>query len=184
MTRNDDLAPIVADGTNPQMIRRAFERLNKRVDVMRKLIDDQNAEFSITVSGIQVGTLSGVLKASSGTVSVATAGVDYQEAITQLTEDASPAGTSFVGIHTGTVYRKTKITDVWAAGFTQQAHIADATAVHGIADPAATPADATALRDDLVANTIPAIEGALNSLGVKLNAVIAGLENTGITATS
>ena len=99
MTRDDDLAPIVADGTNPQMIRRAFERLNKRVDVLRGTIDSTTASFSITVTGLQVGTLSGVLKASGGTVSVATSGTDYQAAITGLTEETNPAGTSFVGLH-------------------------------------------------------------------------------------
>ncbi len=184
MTRNDDLAPLVADGTSPQMIRRAFERVNKRVDVLRTIIDSTNAEFSITVSGIQVGTLSGVLKASGGTVSVATSGTDYQAAITSLTEETSPAGTSFVGLHTGSAYKKTKLTDIWSAGFTQQSHIVDASTSHTITDPSDSPASADALRDDLVTNTIPSIETQLNALGVKINAVITALENSGITATS
>ena len=59
-----------------------------------------------------------------------------------------------------------------SAPTTQQAHIADASTSHDITDPADTPADADALRDDLVANAIPEIESALDALGTKLNSVI------------
>jgi hypothetical protein len=65
-----------------------------------------------------------------------------------------------------------------------QAHIADASASHTITDPADTPADADALRDDLVANTIPSIESALDALGAKVNAILVALENPGLLATS
>ena len=105
-------------------------------------------------------------------------------AITGLTEETSPAGTSFVGLHTGSAYKKTKLTDIWSAGFTQQSHIVDAVTSHTVTDPADSPASADALRDDLVTNTIPSIESQLNALGVKINAVITALENSGITATS
>lgn len=33
----DDLAPIVPDGNSPVMIRRAFQRLNQRIDRLRSL---------------------------------------------------------------------------------------------------------------------------------------------------
>lgn len=49
---------------------------------------------------------------------------------------------------------------------------ADAETSHSITDPADTPADADALRDDLVANTIPDIESALDALGAKINSLL------------
>ena len=54
----------------------------------------------------------------------------------------------------------------------QQSNEGDASESHTVTDPSDTPADADALRDDLVANTIPSIESALNALGVKINAVL------------
>jgi hypothetical protein len=67
---------------------------------------------------------------------------------------------------------------------TEDSHIADATTSHSITDPADAPADADALRDDLVANTIPAIETALNNLGTKVNTILTALENANIVASS
>ena len=55
----------------------------------------------------------------------------------------------------------------------QQANIADASESHTITDPADSPATADALRDDLVTNAIPEIEGALDALGAKINAILA-----------
>jgi len=57
------------------------------------------------------------------------------------------------------------------ADMTQSATQADAAAseVHTVTDPADTPATADALRDDLVLNTIPSIEAALNALGAEFN---------------
>lgn len=46
-----------------------------------------------------------------------------------------------------------------------------ASEAHTITDPADTPATVDALRDDLVANTIPNIESKLNALGVEINKV-------------
>lgn len=66
----------------------------------------------------------------------------------------------------------------------QYAHIANASTSHAITDPADTPATADALRDDLVTNTVPAIETALNTLGGKLNGLIAALESYGLLAAS
>jgi len=58
------------------------------------------------------------------------------------------------------------------ADMTQSATQTDAAAseVHTVTDPADTPATADALRDDLVLNTIPSIEAALNALGAEFNA--------------
>ena len=53
---------------------------------------------------------------------------------------------------------------------------ADAVTAHAITDPADTPADADALRDDLVTNAIPEIEGMLNALGTIINALIDKLQ--------
>lgn len=64
------------------------------------------------------------------------------------------------------------------------AHVADASESHTITDPGDAPADADALRDDLVANAIPDIEGALNALGVKVNAIISALETAKLMETS
>jgi hypothetical protein len=66
----------------------------------------------------------------------------------------------------------------------KDSHIVDAETSHSITDPADTPADADTLRDDLVTNTIPALESALNALGTKLNSVLSALENAKILETS
>lgn len=55
----------------------------------------------------------------------------------------------------------------------QQVNVVDASVAHTITDPGDAPADADALRDDLVTNAIPDIEGALNALGTKVNAILA-----------
>lgn len=62
--------------------------------------------------------------------------------------------------------------------------ITDASTAHAITDPADAPATADALRDDLVANTIPSIETALNNLGTKVNLIIDALEAHYISSTS
>lgn len=54
----------------------------------------------------------------------------------------------------------------------QDTNIVDASESHTITDPGDAPADADALRDDLVLNAIPDIEAALNALGVKVNAIL------------
>ena len=64
------------------------------------------------------------------------------------------------------------------------ANVADASEAHTVTDPADSPADADALRDDLVTNTIPSIESALNALGVKINAIISALETAKLMETS
>ncbi len=56
------------------------------------------------------------------------------------------------------------------------AHISDAETSHSITDPGDAPADADALRDDLVANAIPEIESALDALGGKINDILLRLE--------
>jgi hypothetical protein len=58
-----------------------------------------------------------------------------------------------------------------------EAHIADAVTSHTITDPGDAPADADALREDLVTNVIPSIESALNALGTKTNSILTALEN-------
>lgn len=55
----------------------------------------------------------------------------------------------------------------------QQANVADSSTSHSVTDPADTPASVDALRDDLVANTIPSVESHLNALGTSLNAILA-----------
>ena len=66
----------------------------------------------------------------------------------------------------------------------QLAHIADAVTSHAITDPADTPADADALRDDLVANTIPSIEAKLDALATVVNSGLVTPETFGFRATS
>lgn len=55
--------------------------------------------------------------------------------------------------------------------------------VVAVPDPADAPGTADALRDDLVANTIPAIRGDLADLTDKLNTVLTRLRAHGIIAT-
>ena len=52
----------------------------------------------------------------------------------------------------------------------------DAVTTHAVTDPGDAPADADTLRDDLVTNTIPSIEGMLNALGTIINALIDKLQ--------
>lgn len=66
----------------------------------------------------------------------------------------------------------------------QQAHEADASTSHALTVPADSPASADALRDDLVSNTIPSIETALNNLGTKINNILSKLETAEILAGS
>lgn len=53
-----------------------------------------------------------------------------------------------------------------------------------ITDPADTPADADALRDDLVTNTIPSIESALSTIYTKIDSILAAMKNTGAMASA
>lgn len=48
--------------------------------------------------------------------------------------------------------------------------------IAAIPNPADTPASADALRDDLVANTIPALKDAIADLAAKVNAIISALK--------
>lgn len=66
----------------------------------------------------------------------------------------------------------------------QIAHVADASTAHAITDPADSPADADALREDLVSNVIPSLETALNSLGTKINTILTTLESFGFHASA
>ena len=66
----------------------------------------------------------------------------------------------------------------------KQTHSEFCETVHAITDPADTPASADALRDDLVANTIPSIEAALNDIGTHVNAIIAKLQMAEILLSS
>lgn len=52
--------------------------------------------------------------------------------------------------------------------------------IAAIADPADTPADADALRDDLVANALPAIRNAVADLSAKVNEIIDALAAVGL----
>ncbi|HNU81939.1 MAG TPA: hypothetical protein PKO05_00720 [Thermoanaerobaculia bacterium] len=56
-------------------------------------------------------------------------------------------------------------------------------ALTAVTDPADTPADADALRDDLVTNTIPTIEANFTDLQAKVNAILAALRAANIIAT-
>jgi len=53
---------------------------------------------------------------------------------------------------------------------------------YNVTDPADAPADADALRDDLVTNTIPAIEAHLQTIMNTMNSIITVLENVGLMA--
>ena len=53
-----------------------------------------------------------------------------------------------------------------------------------ITDPADTPASADALRDDLVANSLPEIRDAISTLADKMNSILTKLEATDVMADS
>lgn len=67
---------------------------------------------------------------------------------------------------------------------TRIAHVTDAETAHNITDPTDSPADADALREDLVTNVIPSLETALNNLGTKVNSLLTMAETFGFHATS
>lgn len=71
-----------------------------------------------------------------------------------------------------------------AAPAARIAHVADASTTHAITDPGDAPADADALREDLVTNVIPSIESALNALGTTINSLLTTVETFGLHATS
>lgn len=54
--------------------------------------------------------------------------------------------------------------------------------LQALPDPTDTPASADALRDDLVANLIPALRNNYADLGAKVNAILAALRGAGIIA--
>jgi len=54
--------------------------------------------------------------------------------------------------------------------------------LQALPDPADTPATADALRDDLVANLIPALRNNYADLAAKVNAILTALQGAGITA--
>ncbi len=62
----------------------------------------------------------------------------------------------------------------------EQDHLTAATAAHTITNPTDAPANADALRDNLVAVTLPQIVAALNALGARINALITSLEESGV----
>lgn len=99
-----------------------------------------------------------------------------------LATEASPSGSDTVAIYDGGDHKEATLAAIWLAGFTQQSSISDASESHAITDPGDTPADADALRDDLVANTIPAIESALNDLGAKVNLILDAMDALGLIA--
>lgn len=54
--------------------------------------------------------------------------------------------------------------------------------LQALPDPSDTPATADALRDDLVANLIPALRNNYADLAAKVNAILVALQGAGITA--
>jgi len=90
----------------------------------------------------------------------------------------SNAGTPQIGLYTASPV--TQAADVGALTYGEGA-AADGT-LPSVPDPADTPLTADALRDDLVANTIPAIRDGLQELTAKINAMRTYVRNLGITA--
>jgi hypothetical protein len=126
----------------------------------------------------KTGNKLSVTEDPAGGVTVATAGVAVKP---------DPAGAIAVAAAGISVKKKTGYgIDSDAAGLMlkQQAHEVNASVAHSITDPADSPATADALRDDLVINTIPAIEQALNDLGTKINNLLTKLETAEILKTS
>lgn len=138
-----------------------------------------NIKLSQT-GGLQVGSTTGI------SIKLATnSGLQVDINGTSILLDSNP------GLELGTGGIKVKLKsgygiDVDSDGLKlkRQAHEADASTSHTITDPADSPASADALRDDLVANTIPSIESALNSLGTKINNILAKLEAAEVVASS
>jgi hypothetical protein len=64
----------------------------------------------------------------------------------------------------------------------QQANVTNASTSHSITNPGDAPADADALRDDLVNNVIPEIESAFDTLGTKINSILSLLLSSEIMA--
>ena len=106
------------------------------------------------------------------------------DGVTTVERDALTAFNGMVVYNTTTDRFDRYQGDAWVGGEAAQgAHIADV-AAYTTTDPSDAPADADALRDDLVATTLPAIATGINANVTKINAILAALEAHGIVATS
>ena len=165
--------PFAITGLTPE------EKVEQALRMMQELFEERIGGANIgdvfTVGGDDVLTLSlsstGGLEKSSSAVKVkaaSTGGIKTDSNGTAVKIKASSGLTS----------------DADGLQNKKQAHIVDAEDTHAITDPADSPASADALRDDLVANTIPEIKAALDALGAKLNALLLALETGEILAGS
>ena len=131
---------------------------------------------------------------TTNTVTIAVSGVvldSVYDANTILKADSDNTPEALTVAEQRIVGRKTsgniaalEAADVRGIILSEQTHVDDASTTHAITDPGDAPADADALRDDLVTNTIPSIESALNALGTKINSILAALEANDIMAGS
>jgi len=174
-----------------------FNRINERIEQITGVITGNiplaDADGSLTDSGYSPTTLPHNVHTHEsdtqggpldhGDALTGLAGDDHVQYHTDTRGDARYLYRENVGVFTPDAdyepATKKYVDDRTAA---TQADMA-ASEAHIITDPADTPATADALRDDLVANTIPDIESKLNALGVeinKVNALIDKLQAAGL----
>lgn len=172
-------------------------------DVLAVNIDSTTLEKSDSALTVKVNAAGGLTSgtdglavkcASGGGLSASAAGLAVSGTYYSFGIIACPAGTNpeadgggdtlTFAVSKGLTITGTAASDTVTFSVKQQAHEADASASHSITDPGDAPADADALRDDLVTNTIPAIEAALNALGTKVNNILSKLETAEILASA
>lgn len=152
-----------------------FDRL--RVDDDTEDEDAVNRRSAASRSQDAVGNI----LANSDTINLT-----YDDSVPEIIAEA----TSLVYLSDGTIALAGPLNhDGATVGFfgatpaAQVAVLTDASTAHNITDPTDSPASADALRDNLVATTIPSIEAALDALGTKINSLIDFAQAHGLMGT-
>ena len=101
-------------------------------------------------------------------------------AVVEANDDGDYTGPVLVYGNDGTTTKKVAFQATEVADLTDNSGgSSGGDTIAAITDPADTPASADALRDDLVANTIPEIKDAIATLAEKLNDHLAAQKDTG-----
>jgi hypothetical protein len=161
------------------------ENTDQLVAALMRIIDEL---FTNTIGAAQVGDVF-TINASDDVLTLTVSdsgGLQKSSKALKIKLDATAPG---LVLSTGGLAVKVRASygltlDANGLALQKQTHEANASAAHTITAPADTPATADALRDDLVTNTIPSIEAALNALGTKYNNLLTKLETAEILASS
>jgi hypothetical protein len=152
------------------------------LDIALKATNGYNETADVTVMTLRADGNVGISQATFGTSAAKVFGIGSGTAPADAPANAIQMWSQDIQAGEAAPHFMTEHADI--IKLYQQSHIADASEAHAITDPEDAPADADELRDDIVTNTIPSIESALNALGAKVNDILAMLENTGQLASA